>query len=158
MPEPVRILDWYRPDTSARVRRILLVAPGLMSFGGLVIAVSFITRQPERVRVDAAALGFVLIAGSSVFTAATMFRILREDGSLALRTDGVVVQSAGRETLVGWSDLEAARWDASRKALILDRKGADPLVVAWSFAGISGPALAERLERDRLKAAMGLLR
>lgn len=158
MNEPVRIVEWYRPDTSARVRRILLVAPALMSFGGMVIAVSFVTHQPERVRVESAAAGFILIAGSAVFTAATMYRILREDGSLALRTDGVTVQSAARETLVLWSDLEGVRWDPAQRALVLERKGADPVVVTWSFARISGPELAERIERDRLKAAMGLLR
>ena len=158
MTEPVRILDWYRADTSARVRRILMVAPALMSFGGIVIAISFLSHQSQRVRVDAAAVGFVLIAASSVFTAATMYRILREDGSVTLRTDGVAVQSSGQETVVAWADLEAARWDLDQGALVLERRGAAPVVVAWTPAKISGPALAERLERDRQRAAMGLLR
>ncbi len=158
MSEPVRILEWYRPDTSVRVRRILIIAPALMSLSGVVIGLSFLTHQPEQVRTGAAAIGFVMVAGSAIFTAGAMHRILRDDGSLTLRTDGVSVQSSGRETLVAWADLESARWDSTRGVLVLERRGSESVLVAWSPARVSGPELAERIEHDRRKAAMGLLR
>ncbi len=158
MGDPIRILEWYRADTSARVRRVLVVAPALMTSSGVVIGLSFLTHQPEHTRTMAAAIGFAMVAGSALFTAAAMQRILREDGSLSLRTDGVSVHSAGHETFVAWTDLEGARWDEAAKALVLERRGGPAVTVAWSPARISGPALAERIERDRRKAAMGLLR
>jgi hypothetical protein len=158
MTEPLRILAYYRADTSVRVRRILILGPALMSFGGMVIAISFLTHQPERVRTLSAAAGFVLIAGAAILTAATLQRILRDDGYLAIRTDGVVVQNASQETLVLWNDLAEVRWDAPGRTLVIGRTGGEPLVVAWSFARISGPELADRIEQDRRKAIMGLLR
>jgi hypothetical protein len=85
-------------------------------------------------------------------------RILRDDGYLAIRTDGIVVQAAAIETLVPWAELAEARWDEPGHALILARAAGQPLVVEWSFARISGPELVARIEQDRRKAAMGLLR
>jgi hypothetical protein len=158
MTEALRILSFYRADTSAHVRRILIFAPGLMTLGGMVIAVSFLTHQPERVRVASAAMGFALVAGTGIMTAVVLQRILRDDGYLAIRTDGIVVQAAAIETLVPWAELAEARWDEAGHALILARAAGQPLVVGWSFARISGPELVARIEQDRRKAAMGLLR
>ncbi len=83
--------------------------------------------------------------------------ILREEGSIALRTDGVAVQSGAGETVVAWSDLDAARWDEERGVLVLERRGAEPVVVPWRPARITGPGLAARIARDKQRAAMGLL-
>jgi hypothetical protein len=158
MSNRVAIIDWYRADDSRRMRRVLVTGATCLTMGGLVIAVSFLTHQPERIREYAAAIGIVLVAGSAAFTAVRMQAILREDVSVVLRTDGVAVQAGPSETIVPWADLDGARWDEARGALILERRGAEAVVVSWRPARISGPALAARIERDKQRAAMGLLR
>lgn len=86
-----------------------------------------------------------------------MFRILRDDAYLAIRTDGVVFQASSRETLIAWSELARARWDEAQGGLVLERREGEALVVARRFAGIAGPALAEKVERARRRASMGML-
>jgi hypothetical protein len=162
VPRPAAaILSFYRADSWPRIRRVLLVGPTILTFGGLVVAVSFLTRQPRDVRTAAAALGFVLVAGGAIFTVLGMQRILRDEVYVILRSDGVVLQQhAGRgagETLVAWDDLERARWDAGRAALVLERKHGEPVVVARAFARIRGPDLAAQIEQSRRRAAMGFL-
>lgn len=158
MADRVVIVDWYRADDSKRMRRVLVTGATSLMLGGLVIAVSFLTRQPERIRELAAAAGIAVVAASAAFTAVSMQGILREDVSVALRSDGVVVQAGSNETIVVWTDVLVARWDEARGALVIERRGAEAVVVAWRPARISGPALAARIEREKQRAAMGLLR
>jgi hypothetical protein len=154
----VVIVDWFRADNSRRMRRVLLIGASSMLVGGLVIAVSFLTRQPEHVREVSAGVGIVLVAGSALFTTLGMHAILRDDVAIVLRTDGVVVQSGAVETAVPWADLASARWDDARQELVLERRGAPALVLGWRPARISGTDLAARIGREQQKEAMGLLR
>jgi hypothetical protein len=153
---PEVILDWYRTDPWPRMRRLLIAGPALLSLGGLVVAVSFATREPQEVRSAAAVVGLALVASGASVLLAGMFRILRDDAYLAIRTDGVLLRSPSRETLLLWSDLARARWDAKLGELVLERKGGEPIVAGGRFARIAGPALAEKLERARRRAAMGM--
>jgi hypothetical protein len=152
-----RILEFYRADPVPQMRRVLVIGPVLLTMGGLVIAVSFLEGMSRAVRLDAAALGFALIAGGAIVTILGMHRMLREDLYLALRSDGVVVQSASGETLVPWDELEQARWDAARCELVLVRADADPIVLRRPFARIAGRALAERILAIKRKVALNLL-
>jgi len=154
----VRILDWYRADPAARMRRVLIIGSATLTLGGVVIAVSFLTRQPRAVRVDAVLAGIALVAGGAAFTSAGMQRILREDAYVAIRTDGVALRSGGRDATVLWDELERARWDAARAELVLERRDGAAHAVPAPFAGIDGPALAERIEHERRRAALGLMR
>jgi hypothetical protein len=140
------------------MRRVLLTGPALLTVGGLVVFVSLITHQPLHVRIGAAVAGFSLIAGGALSTMVGMHRILRDEVCLTLRTDGVLVQSSGHEALVVWDELEGARWNAATGELVLERKGAPPIGVAHSFAGIDGTTLAQRIEATKRKAALNLLR
>jgi hypothetical protein len=153
-----RIVTFYRADPWARMRRVLLAGPGALTLGGVVIAFSFLTHQPAGRRVDFAAAGFVLIAGGALYTLAGMQRILRDDLSLVLRTDGVVVQSSAGETFIAWDELIDARWEPSRSELVLERAGGEPVVLGRPFARIGGPELAATIVSTRRKAAMNLLR
>jgi len=154
-----RIVDWYRADVSRRMVGLLVTGAATMGLGGFVVAVSFVTRQPERVREYAMVVGLVLVASSATFTSVAMQRLLRQDVSLVIRTDGLCINDAqGAATVVPWTDLTRARWDATRGVLVIERADAEPVVVAWAPAGISGPDLAARIERERQRAAMGLLR
>ena len=151
------ILDWYRADPWPRMRRILVTGPALLSLGGLVVAVSFATRQPQALRSFAVVAGLGLVASGAGLTLAGMFWILRDDAYLAIRTDGVFFRSPPRETLVLWDDLARARWDQPQAALILERVGGEAVVVARRFSRIAGPALAAKVEQARRRASLGML-
>jgi hypothetical protein len=155
-----RIVEWYRADPWPRMRRFVLIGPALLTLGSLVVAVSFLTHQPADVRTAATMVGFALVASAALVTTIGMSRMLRDrdDAYVALRTDGVVLRTNGRETLVPWHELAAARWDAARAELVLERDGADEVRTACRFARVSGRELAERIARTKLRAAMNLLR
>ena len=127
-----------------------------MLLAAVVIAASFLTRQPERVRAYSAATGFVLAAGSGAFTHFSMLRLLNRDACLAIRTDGICLQTRETESIFLWAEIVRAGWDAAERRLIIERAEADPVVVTWVPAGISGPDLAARIEQERKRVAMGL--
>jgi hypothetical protein len=140
------------------MRRIMTIGPSILTVGGLVVAVSFLTHQPESVRIEAAVVGLVLVAGAAIFTAIGMGRILRDDAYLAIRTDGVAVRLASAEAVVAWDDLAEARWDAARGAVVLALVDGREVVAAARFTGVSGADLAAHVARARQRAAMNLLR
>jgi hypothetical protein len=154
---PASILDWYRADPWPRMRRILVLGPALLSLGGLVVAVSFATRQPQTTRSIAAVVGLALVASGAGLTLAGMFWILRDDAYVAIRTDGLAFRLPPSETLVPWADLARARWDEAQVALVLECTGGEVLVVPRRFAGIAGPELAAKVEQARRRAALGML-
>ncbi len=154
----VHVVDWYRSDPLPRMRRVLIAGPAVLTTGGLVIAVSFLTHQTHSVRVEAAVAGLVLVAAGAIFTTVSMHRLLRDDAYLAIRTDGVAVHSRQGETLVAWDELERAHWDAERLELVIERRTSSAITLSGPFSGIAGPALVDRLQHARRKAAMGLLR
>ncbi len=153
-----RIVEWYRADPWPRMRPVLLVGPPLLTLGGLVVAVSFLTHQPRDVRLVAAVVGLGLVAGGALFTMVGMQWTLRDDTYLALRTDGVVIQASGREVVIGWDELESAGWDPSRRELVLSRKLGARVVLGRPFARISGPALAARVTAVQRRITMNLIR
>jgi hypothetical protein len=156
MSPPVQMLDWYRVDAWRRMRRVLVAGPALLTLGGLVVAVSFATREPASVRELADIVGLFLVAAGAAVTMAGMHRILRDDAYLSIRTDGVMLHSASLETFVAWTDLERVRWDGARPAILLERREGDAIVISHRFATIEAPALAERIERARRRTAMGM--
>jgi hypothetical protein len=153
------MLSFYRAAPWARMRRVLLAGPSALATGGLVVAVSFLTRQTPGVRTAAAVAGLALVAGGALYTLAGMHRILRDDVVIALRTDGLALtlQEPARELFVAWDELLAARWDPVAEELILERSGAKgPIVLTRPFAGISGKDLAERIAATKRRIAMNL--
>ena len=162
MDADIHIVDWYRVDNWPRMRRVLVAGPALLSLGGLVMAVSFSTREPGALRAAAAFVGMAIVASGAGTTLAGMYRILRDDSYLAIRTDGLAMRLGAVETLLPWAELSRARWDAALAHLVLERsvevlvEPREPLVVARRFAGVGGPALAERIERARRRASMGM--
>jgi hypothetical protein len=157
-PTAPRILEWYRADPWPGMRRVLVAGPSLLTLGGLVIAVSFLSSVSGEVRSDASAAGFALIGSGALVTIFGMGRILRDDSYVALRTDGVAVHVGGQETLVTWDGLVGVRWDPSRSALILEREGSPSIVVERGFARTPGTEVAGRIEQTRRRAALNMLR
>lgn len=155
---PPRILEFYRADPWPGMRRVLLAGPALLTLGGLVTAVSFLSSVSREVRVETSAAGFALVGGGALVTIFGMSRILRDDSYVALRTDGVAVRVNGHETLVPWEGLVSARWDASRAELVLEREGGSVIAVDRGFAHAPGPTVAKRIEQTRRRAALNMLR
>src|SRR5580692_5606218 len=91
-----RIVEWYRADPWPRMRRALIIGPAVLTLGGVVVAASFLTYQPLNVRIGAAVLGLALVLSGALFSVMGMQRILRDEVSLALRTDGVALRVGGR--------------------------------------------------------------
>src|SRR5579875_2635111 len=139
------------------MRRVLVAGPAVLTLGGLVIAFSFLTHQSHAVRFQTGAFGFILIAAGALTTTIGLHHILRDELFLALRSDGVAIQSPAGETLVEWDDLRDARWDAGEAELVLEREAGDPIVLSRPFSRIAGRALAERILAIKRKAAMNLL-
>lgn len=158
LSERASILEWYRAESSGPMLRILVTGAAAMLLAAVVIAVSFLTRQPEHVRAFSVAIGLVLAASSGAFTAFSMYRLLRSDESLAIRTDGICLHARATESVLPWDEIVRAGWDAARSRVVIERAGTDPVVVSWVPAGISGPDLAVRIEQERRRAAMGLRR
>jgi hypothetical protein len=154
-----RIIEWYRADPWPRMRRVLITGPAALTAGGLIVFLSLITHQSVEVRIAAAVAGFALVGGGALLTMVGMHRILRDEVCLAIRTDGVMVQTSGKESLVGWDELDGVRWDKERGELVLERgRSAPQITVDRKFARIDGPTLVQRIEATKRKAALNLLR
>jgi hypothetical protein len=151
-----RIVEWYRVDPWPRMRPFVFIGPGLLTLGGLVVGVSFVTHQPADVRFAATVIGFVLVGGAALVTMVGMSHILRDDAYLAVRTDGVALRLQALDVLVPWGELGAVRWDPGRAELVLERDGAEEVRTGCRFARISGKELAERIGRAKLRIAMKL--
>jgi hypothetical protein len=158
VPTPPRILEWFRADPWPGMRRVLIAGPSLLTLGGMVIAVSFLSSVSREVRIDTSAAGFALIGGGALVTMFGMGRILRDDSYVALRTDGISIRVGGDETFVPWDAVKGVRWDPSRSVLVLERDGAPPIAVERGFARTPGPAVADRIEQTRRRAALNMLR
>ena len=156
--DPVRIVEWYRANPWPRMRRVLIIGPAVLTGGGLVVAISFLTRQPSDVRVAAAIVGFACVLTGAAFTMVGMQRILRDDVFLAVRTDGLVLRAAGRETHVPWEDLAQVRSDAAIGAVVLERSDTTQLTLTADFSGVELAELVRRLQQAKRRADMNMLR
>ena len=99
--------------------------------------------------IGAAVVGLALVASGAGLTLAGMFRILRDDAYLAIRTDGVLFRSPSRETLLSGTTSRGRAGTQAQVELVLERMEGEAVVVARRFARIAGPALAEKLEQAR---------
>jgi hypothetical protein len=153
-----RMVEWFRVDPWPRIRAVLLTGPPILTLGALVVALSFLTRASPSARVAAVVAGMALVAGGALYTMLAMQRVLYAETFVVLRTDGIGVQNASGETFVPWDEVEDARWDSTRGALVIVRTGGAEVTVSKRFAGIHGSDLARRILGTKRKAAMHLLR
>lgn len=152
------LLEWYRPDQSRRVWRVLLVGAAIMTAGGLVMAISFLTHQKESLRNMSATIGIVLTVCGGLWTVLGMTRILADDRYIAVKVEGLVIALGGDEREVAWGDLERIRFDDEQRTLVLVPRTGDAIAVDTKFAGKTGRDLAQRLDELRRKASFGVLR
>ena len=156
--EAPSVISFYRVDQSRRIRRVLIVGAGLITVGAIVMALSFLTRNTDAVRQVATTLGLVCTVAGGLGAVVGMSRALREDTCLVVRTDGLMTQSAGQETLFRWADIERIRLGADAETIVVVRLDGTEITVAdRPFAGTETKALAGELDTMRRKAAWNLL-
>lgn len=182
------IVEHYRLDPSAALRRSLGWGMLIVTLGSLIVASALLVARLEagrplpalgsdaifrggEVTADGApverpvALELALVAiGLSCITAGGavaivgLRRVLSEESYLALRTDGAYYRARGERDLLPWDEVEGVRWDPERRAVVFERHDGRAWVRAERFAGIEGEALAKRAAEVRRKALFGLLR
>lgn len=131
-----------------------------MAAGSLVVGLSFLTRQPEHVRVTAAVVGFFVVLTGPVVTLLGLRQPLAEDLYLGVRKDALVL-ALGRQGAepqdLPWEDLEHCAFDEARDILVLRRRDGTTVEIPHHFAGIATGVLAKRLDELRRKATFRLL-
>lgn len=156
-PRP-KIVEWYRVDETPRIvgaalKGGLLITVGCFSIGA---ALSSMVSDDGTVRALAGAFGAVCIISGPILAITAFQKILSQEVYLALRNDGLYVQLVGRKELIAWDDVEEARTDEAG-AIVIRRKGSEPLVITQQFASISPRDVCERIHAIRRKAQWNLL-
>lgn len=152
------ILEWYRVDQTARIRRVLGAGAGILTFGALVTSVSFLADQRAFVRGAASVVGILCCIAGALTAVIGMYRALRDDAYLTVRADGILYHAATPpETFIAWADLVSVRFDEARGAVVFERREATEILAERPFAGTTLADLAKRLDDLRRKAAWNLL-
>jgi hypothetical protein len=154
-----QIVTFYRADPAPRMRKVLVPAATLVTIGGLVMVISFLTRQRDDVRILAACIGVVCIVTGSGSAVIGLRRLLADDWCIVVRTDGLMAQLGREETFVPWGDIERIWFDAGPRAIVVDRRtGGDFRVPEQRYRGTTTEKLAKELDGMRLKASFSMLR
>ncbi len=152
------LIEWYRIDRTESMRRVLIAAGGAMATGSFVVGLSFLTRQPEGMRIVAAVIGFVCVVMGPLIAIVGLRGSLIEDLYLVVRVDGMVIHLEAPETMVSWHDIERIVHDPVAQAVVLRMRSGEQSRLTRPFAGITMEALARRLDECRRKADFQLLR
>jgi hypothetical protein len=166
-PPPVayRYLAWYRPAVLSQLVRIALVAAVVMCAGMAALGLGLWSP-----RIVASARPLLISAGGmcTVFGPVSMIvrfhrLLMREDGFLGLRRDGVDIQLSGPATFVAWDDLIGVALGAAppggREGPIeLRLRSGEVLRLDQEWSGSSRAQVARELETTRKRAGLGLIR
>jgi hypothetical protein len=156
VPRP-RLIEWYRADQTRRIRRALVVGSGILTFGACVMALSFLTRQPEAARQTAAVFGLVTTVFGALTAIIGMARALSTDTYLAVSAEGVTLHVEKDETFMAWDDVERIHFDAPREAVVFSLRAGGEVLSLTAFAGTDRKALASRLDGLRRRSDFHML-
>jgi hypothetical protein len=153
--EAPTVFEWHRVEGA--VLTSLATGAGILLLGPICAALAFIVFKRD-FRFE---LAFGIVAGVCVVVGPTfailkLARSLREDASLAARSDGVVFERNGKSLHMEWDDIERVEL-GPEASLVFRRKGDEPFVLHERFALIETAELQKRLEELRRKASFGLL-
>ena len=152
---PPPTIEWHRLDRTRPVRRVLVLAAFLVTFGATFVGAAFMTRLDESTAHTVALGGACMMLMGLVLAVGSALVMVQEDSYLAVRKDAVVLHwSREREDTVAWAELAAIEVDAEKRALVLTTRGGERH--EWE-AGARAKELADRLADARAKAAHGLL-
>lgn len=153
---PPAVLDFQRSSGKEGLGGPLILAAGTLAAGSVLVLIALtVAREMPEMRLIASIVGGAATLAGPVIALVGLQRRTRGEASLALRTDGVVLEHGGRETRVPWDEIGAVRFEAPGR-VVLEREGAGPLVIDHGFR--DPEALAKRIDELRRKAAFGLLR
>lgn len=151
------LLEWYRADSSRRLRKVLGIGAGVLTSGALLTGLSFASHQHETLRNSAVVIGLLCTMGGALVAVIGLQRILAEDAYIAVRTDGILVHLGAHEEVLAWSDMERIRFDPARAAVVFTRRDGGELVIQRPLSGATHETLAPHLDSLRRKAEWNLL-
>jgi hypothetical protein len=173
-----RMIDWYRVDTTERIKQVLGVAASLVLLGSLLgaICVGLLRSSSGPARyamfrtpvLEAApaenvdlvlGLGVValmLVVGGGGTAILGLMRELSQERWLALRTDGLVIADAGREKRAPWGKIDDVRVEGT--TIVVSLASGDTWSIRDRFAGTTRKELGQRIAHVRRRALHGLLR
>ena len=150
-----KVHEWHRVEGA--VLTTLALGAGILFLGPSFAAIAFVVFKHDEVpKLVFAILGGVCVLVGPTLAIVRLARALREDASLAARTDGVTFERNGKQLHMPWDELERIELELPT-TIIFRRRAAEPFVLHERFALIATPELAKRLEDLRRKASFGLL-
>jgi hypothetical protein len=149
------IFEWHRVEGA--VLSSLMIGATVLFMGPSLGAVAFIVFKHNA----PFQLAFAIVAGICVvvgpaYAILKLARSLREDASIAARSDGVIFERNGKSLHMQWDDIERVEL-GPETSLVFRRKTDEPFVLHERFAMIETAELQKRLEELRRKASFGLL-
>ena len=150
-----QVLEWHRVEGA--VLRSLAIGAGILFLGPSFAAIAFVAcKHYFALQVGFAVLGGICVVVGPTLAILKLAHALREDASLAARTDGVVFERNGKSLHMSWDDIE--RIEAHPPTTLVFRlRAAEPFVLHERFAMVETAELGKRLEELRRKASFGLL-
>jgi hypothetical protein len=150
------VFEWHRVEGA--VLSALAMGAGVLLLGPICGAFAFVVFK-HRFDLELAfaiAGGICVVAGPTI-AIVRLSRSLREDASIAARTDGVIFERNGKALHMKWEEIERVELQPEG-ALVFRRKSDEPFVLHERFATIATDELVKRLEELRRKASFGLLK
>jgi hypothetical protein len=149
------VFEWHRVEGA--VLSALALGAGVLLLGPILGAVAFVGfKHHLRMEVAVAIVAGICVVVGPALAVVRLARSLREDASLAARSDGVVFERNGKSLHMKWDDIERVELEPEG-ALVFRRKSDEPFVLHERFATIATDELVKRLEELRRKASFGLL-
>ena len=149
------VFEWHRVEGA--VLSSLMLGAAILFLGPSFGAIAFIVFKHDlRLELVFGILGGICVVLGPAYAIIKLARSLREDASLAARSDGVIFERKGKALHMAWDDIERVEL-GPEASLIFRRKSDEPFVLHERFAMIETAELQKRLEELRRKASFGLL-
>jgi len=154
-PKIETVFEWHRVEGA--VLSSLALGSAILFLGPSFGAIAFIVFKHDfRFELAFGILGGICVVCGPAYAILKLARSLREDASIAARSDGVVFERNGKALHMQWDDIERVECEPEG-ALVFRRKSDEPFVIHERFATIATNELQKRLEELRRKASFGLL-
>jgi hypothetical protein len=145
-----RMLEWYRADRSQRLQRVLVLASALVAAGAVLGAAAI------RWGHGLAFVALLLVASGGASAILGLWREMRQERWLALRTDGLVYSRDGRTRRMPWRFIEDVRAEGASLVIVL--RSGKRIEIRERFTGTTRAALSQQIAQMRRRSELGLLR
>ncbi len=149
------VLEWHRVEGA--LLGSLAIGAFILFMGPSFAAIAFVAcKHNYTLELTFAILGGICVLVGPTFAIVRLASSLREDASLAARTDGVIFERNGKSLHMAWDEIERVELVPPHTLVFRKREG-EPFMLHERFALIETGKLAVRLEDLRRKASFGLL-